>query len=76
MPQKVGILMQGIALAHAFTDGNKRTAWTSSMVFLRLNNAPIYRIPDSDGLNFVDRVIKDRIPLPEIATWFAIRFEQ
>jgi death-on-curing protein len=31
------ILMLGIAQAHAFEQGNKRTAWTCGMMFLRLN---------------------------------------
>ena len=34
----------GIAKAHAFVDGNKRTAFVAAFTFLRLNGAP--RRPD------------------------------
>jgi death-on-curing protein len=29
--------MHALAAAHAFLDGNKRTAWTASMTFLEVN---------------------------------------
>lgn len=43
-----------IALAHAYTDGNKRTAVRSGLVFLRLNG---YRLPsNAHALQFAQRL--------------------
>jgi death-on-curing protein len=37
VPQLAARLATAIALAHAYTDGNKRTAFHSTLVFLRMN---------------------------------------
>src|SRR3990170_3004730 len=34
---KAAALLQSLCLNHAFTDGNKRTAWVSTKRFLRIN---------------------------------------
>lgn len=40
--------MQGIVIAHAFVDGNKRAGALSMLAFLRLNG--VTHVPDQDEL--------------------------
>ncbi|KZM68761.1 type II toxin-antitoxin system death-on-curing family toxin [Nocardia terpenica] len=44
--EKAAALLESLARNHAFVDGNKRTAWTSAVVFLGLNG---YRVSLSDA---------------------------
>ncbi|MEV5983415.1 type II toxin-antitoxin system death-on-curing family toxin [Streptomyces sp. NPDC052051] len=43
---KAAALLQSLAINHPFVDGNKRTAWTSCVVFLALNEVQLR--PDID----------------------------
>ncbi len=43
---KAAALLQSLAINHPFVDGNKRTAWTSCVVFLALNDVQLR--PDID----------------------------
>lgn len=74
--EKGGALLQGLAMNHPFFDANKRTAWAATQIFLGVNQAPIYQIPDEHGADFVVRVIEDRLDVDEIALWLAYRFER
>jgi death-on-curing protein len=44
---KAAALLQSLAVNHPFIDGNKRTAWTSCMVFLAMNDVQLR--PDIDA---------------------------
>lgn len=44
---KAAALFQSLAVNHPFVDGNKRTAWTSCVVFLALNGVELR--PDIDA---------------------------
>ncbi|WNM35419.1 type II toxin-antitoxin system death-on-curing family toxin [Streptomyces sp. Li-HN-5-11] len=44
---KAAALLQSLAINYPFVDGNKRTAWTSCVVFLALNNVQLR--PDIDA---------------------------
>ncbi|MBG0854882.1 type II toxin-antitoxin system death-on-curing family toxin [Streptomyces spinoverrucosus] len=44
---KAAALLQSLAINHPFVDGNKRTAWTSCVVFLALNEVQLR--PDIDA---------------------------
>jgi death-on-curing protein len=44
---KAAALLQSLAVNHPFIDGNKRTAWTSCMVFLAMNEVQLR--PDIDA---------------------------
>lgn len=44
---KAAALLQSLAVNHPFVDGNKRTAWTSCVVFLALNDVQLR--PDIDA---------------------------
>ena len=40
LPELAAAYAYGIAKAHAFVDGNKRTAFVTALTFLRLNGCP------------------------------------
>jgi death-on-curing protein len=44
---KAAALLQSLTINHPFVDGNKRTAWTSCVVFLAMNGAQLR--PDIDA---------------------------
>ena len=46
---QAALLISGIALAHAFLDGNKRTALLAGTTFLDLNGLAIERPPEELG---------------------------
>jgi death-on-curing protein len=46
---QAALLIAGIALAHAFVDGNKRTALVAGAVFLQLNGFVIVSEPEEFG---------------------------
>ncbi len=58
--QKAARLAYGIAEAQAFTDGNKRTAWIVTVVFLELNGVTLD--VDQDEAAHVIRSIGSRDP--------------
>lgn len=70
------VLLRGIALAHAFLDGNKRTAWASSQVFLAANGVPLYEVPPLQATDFVVSVVERHIEVPDIAAWFRDRLKR
>ncbi|MPY56950.1 type II toxin-antitoxin system death-on-curing family toxin [Streptomyces spongiae] len=45
---KAAALLQSLGIDRPFADGNKRTAWTSCVVFLALNNVQLR--PDIDAV--------------------------
>lgn len=58
----------GIAKAHAFVDGNKRTAFVAALTFLRLNG--IEARPDpAVGVRMMENLASDQISENAFATW-------
>lgn len=58
----------GIAKAHAFVDGNKRTAFVAAFTFLRLNGRP--RRPDPrTGVRMMEDLAAARITEDAFAAW-------
>jgi death-on-curing protein len=58
----------GIAKAHAFVDGNKRTAFVTSATFLRLNGWHFVTEPAA-GLAFVEGLASDEVSEEEFKNW-------
>ena len=58
----------GIAKAHAFVDGNKRTAFVTSVTFLRLNGYQFTTSP-TDGLRFMEGIATDEATELQFASW-------
>mgnify|MGYP004454181749 CR=1 FL=1 len=58
----------GIAKAHAFIDGNKRTALVTALTFLRLNGVAV--IPDQvAAVTMMEDLAQSRVPEAEFAAW-------
>ena len=58
----------GIAKAHAFVDGNKRTAFVAAFTFLALNGVP--RRPDPIiGVRMMEDIASDVVSEKEFADW-------
>lgn len=58
----------GLAKAHAFVDGNKRTALVTALTFLRLNG--VLLVPDQvAAVRMMEGLAESRVPEPEFAAW-------
>ena len=60
----------GIAKAHAFVDGNKRTAFVTSATFLRLNGFGLRPDP-LDGVRAMEDLASGVISEEAFATWLS-----
>lgn len=58
----------GICKAHAFVDGNKRTAFVTSATFLRLNGW-IIRPDPTTGVHIMEGLATDAFSEDEFAVW-------
>ncbi|WP_126974883.1 type II toxin-antitoxin system death-on-curing family toxin [Frigidibacter oleivorans] len=58
----------GIAKAHAFVDGNKRTAFVTALTFLRLNGWA-FRPPTLDGVRMMEDLAAGQVGEAEFAGW-------
>ena len=58
----------GIAKAHGFIDGNKRTALVAGFTFLRLNKVSL--VPDQiEAVRMMEGLADDTVPEAEFARW-------
>lgn len=58
----------GIAKAHAFVDGNKRTAFVAAFTFLRLNG--VFLRPDPGmGVRMMEDLAADKVSEEAFAKW-------
>jgi death-on-curing protein len=60
----------GLAKAHAFVDGNKRTAFVTAATFLRLNGYA-FRPDPREGVRMVEDLASGKISEAEFAGWLA-----
>ena len=58
----------GIAKAHAFVDGNKRTAFVAAFTFLRLNEVFVRPNP-AVGVRKMEGLASDHVSEEEFAAW-------
>ena len=65
---KAAALMHSLLKNHAFVDGNKRTAYSSCGVFLKLNGLMLENMHEA-GLEFAMNVENNSLELEEIAVW-------
>jgi death-on-curing protein len=59
----------GIAKAHAFVDGNKRTAWTIANAFLILNGFTLV-YDRAEAVTLMKRVAGGDLDSSDLAVWF------
>ena len=65
---KAAALMHSLLKNHAFVDGNKRTAYSSCGVFLKLNGYELLNMHKA-SLEFAMNVENNSLELEEIASW-------
>ena len=66
---RAGALLSGLAAAHAFVDGNKRTAWISCNIYLNAFDSRLEKIPDEEAADFVEAVVVQHHEVDFIAMW-------
>jgi len=62
-------LLQSLIQNHSFIDGNKRIAFATTAIFLRMNGYRIEVKPDIGESFLIDEVIHKKAPVEDIATW-------
>jgi len=65
---KAAVLLEALVNYHVFADGNKRTAFITAAVFLRVNGYYL-RVKEIQGLQFMLAVANKRKKLTDIAHW-------
>lgn len=69
LSMQAAALLQSLCQNHCFVDGNKRVAFASTAIFLRMNGYRLIVKPD-DGESFlVEQVIQKRVTIEVIAAW-------
>lgn len=69
LSMQAAALLQSLCQNHCFVDGNKRVAFASTAIFLRMNGYRLIVSAD-DGESFlIEHVIKRRLAIEDIATW-------
>jgi death-on-curing protein len=62
-------LLQSLIQNHSFIDGNKRVAFATTAIFLRMNGYRLNVEPDAAESFLLGEVIQKKIPIEDIATW-------
>ncbi len=62
----------GIARNHAFTDGNKRTAWVVARLFLTLNGVSL-RFAPTEAISTVEDLAAGKLDEASLGAWFRSR---
>jgi len=65
---KGAALLQSVCLNHAFTDGNKRTAWASTHKFM-WDNGYYLKAKRMEAADFMVWVDNSKPELPKISSW-------
>ena len=65
----------GITKAHAFVDGNKRTAFVTATTFLRLNGYG-FRPDPVEGVRMMEDLATDQVDEQAFADWITSRWYQ
>lgn len=72
---KAAALLQSLCMNHAFTDGNKRTAFESTKRFLWRNGYRLKTLP-AEGADFMVLVDNQKLELPTIARRIKVHSEE
>lgn len=75
VPEKAVALLHGVANAHGFKDGNKRTAWTCCMTFLRLHDLSLAPQDHVVAGKFVIDVMQGHVSMGDAAEWLVDRLD-
>ena len=70
LPEIAAAHAYGITKAHAFVDGNKRTAFVTALTFLRLNGYA-FRPPAIEGVRMMENLASDEVSEAGFAIWLS-----
>ena len=62
-------LLQSLTQNHGFVDGNKRVAFATTAIFLRMNGYRLKVDPDNGESFIIKEVIQKKVTIEEIASW-------
>lgn len=71
--ERAAALLDGLARCHAFQDGNKRTAWICTSLYLSSEGAPLVSIPDADAADLVVGLVVGQVSVIQAAEWLLER---
>ena len=69
LSMQAAALLQSLCQNHCFVDGNKRVAFASTAIFLRMNGYRLIVKPDDGETFLVEQVIQKRATIEVIAAW-------
>lgn len=69
LSEQAAALTQSLAMNHAFVDGNKRVAFATTAVFLRINGYRLMVDADTAETFLIGDVIEGRADVAQIASW-------
>ncbi len=69
LSEQAAALFQSLAKNHPFVDGNKRVAFASMAIFLRMNNYRISVSADEGEVFLVQHIISNNASIEKIADW-------
>ncbi|SDO37811.1 type II toxin-antitoxin system death-on-curing family toxin [Geodermatophilus sp. DSM 45219] len=72
---KAAVLLRGVVAAHAFMDGNKRTAWIACVVFLDHSGLRVHDMAAGESGQFVLDVESGVLTVEGAALWLLDRLE-
>lgn len=71
--QRAGALLDGLVHAHAFFEGNKRTAWVSTVIYMEAFGAYLCTLSDREVEEFVVDVANHVVDPAGITDWLTSR---
>lgn len=69
--EQAGALIHGVATAHGFQEGNKRTSWISGMAYLDAKGFEIRHMSDEEAGKPLLALINKKIDLAHYTQWLA-----
>jgi death-on-curing protein len=70
---KAAAMLESLARNHTLVDGDKRLAWTATVVFLRLNGLDLVHGSVDEAEQFMVAVAREHPYLTEIEGWLTFR---
>ena len=74
--ERSAVLLEAVASAHAFFDGNKRTAWLCSMLYLRMHGTSIAPTSAEESGGVVLDLVNKVIDHKQAALWLGSRMRR
>ena len=76
LSMQAAALLQSLCQNHCFVDGNKRVAFASTAIFLRMNGYRLRVNADAGESFLVGQVIQKRVTIEVIAAWLENRMKK